>query len=521
MAAKKGPVVLVILDGWGESEDVQGNAIRAASKPVWNRLLADNPHGRIRTSGAEVGLPSGQMGNSEVGHLNLGAGRVVYQEFTRIGRAIKTGSFFTNNTLTRAVDAALQADKAVHILGLLSPGGVHSHEDHIQAMVKLAVERGVSRVFVHALLDGRDTPPRSAMPSLKALQACFDEVGGGQMASMVGRYYAMDRDHRWERVQAAYQLISQGKAAHRAVTPTVGLEAAYERGESDEFVQPTVIVAEGGAPVTIKDGDTLVFMNFRSDRARQVTRAFVDDDFDGFERGSHPGLGAFVSLTEYSEEFDIPVAFPPERLKNTLGALLSDRGLRQLRIAETEKYAHVTFFFNGGEEAPNEGEDRILIPSPSVATYDQQPAMSAIKVTEDLCAAIVGGDYDTIICNYANLDMVGHTGNFAATVEAVEIVDACIGRVWEAVNEVNGDLLITADHGNAEQMSDEDTGQAHTAHTSNPVPLVHVGQATEFVDGTGALCDIAPTMLYLMGQPQPEEMTGHALVRRVEATEEM
>lgn len=520
MAAKKGPVVLVILDGWGDSEDVQGNAIRAAAKPVWNRLLSENPHGQIRTSGAEVGLPSGQMGNSEVGHLNLGAGRVVYQEFTRIGRAIKTGSFFTNNTLTSAVDAALEADKAVHILGLLSPGGVHSHEQHIQAMVKLAVERGVSRVYVHALMDGRDTPPRSAMPSLESLQACFDEVGGGQLASMVGRYYAMDRDHRWERVQAAYQLISQGIAEHRAVTPQAGLEAAYERGESDEFVQPTAIVADGGKPVAVEDGDTLVFMNFRSDRARQVTRAFVDDDFDGFERGSHPKLGAFVSLTEYSEEFDIPVAFPPERLKNTLGALLADRGLRQLRIAETEKYAHVTFFFNGGEEAPNEGEDRILIPSPSVATYDQQPAMSAIKVTEDLCAAITSGDYDAIICNYANLDMVGHTGNFAATVEAVEIVDACIGRVWEAVAEVNGDLLITADHGNAEQMSDEETGQAHTAHTSNPVPLIHVGQDTEFVDGTGALCDIAPTMLYLMGQPQPEEMTGHALVRRVQPAEE-
>jgi len=516
MVAKRGPVVLVILDGWGESEETDGNAIRAASKPVLNRLLASFPHGLIRTSGAEVGLPSGQMGNSEVGHLNLGAGRVVYQEFTRIGRAIKTGSFFTNATLTGAVDSALADDKAVHILGLLSPGGVHSHELHIQAMVRLAVERGVQRVYVHALLDGRDTPPRSAMASLQAMQACFDEVGGGRLVSIIGRYYAMDRDHRWERVEAAYDLLSQGLAGFAATTPIEGLEAAYQRGETDEFVQPTVIVPVGTEPVAIADGDVLVFMNFRSDRARQVTRAFIDEDFAGFQRKAHPQLGAFVSLTEYSEEFDIPVAFPPERLKNTLGALLAKRGLRQLRIAETEKYAHVTFFFNGGEEAPNEGEDRILIPSPSVATYDQQPAMSAIKVTEELCKAVRSGDYDAIICNYANLDMVGHTGNFDAAVEAMEIVDACVGRVWDAISEVNGDLLLTADHGNAERMSDRDSGQAHTAHTSNPVIVIHAGQTTEFIDGSGALCDIAPTMLYLMGQPQPEEMTGHSLVIRAE-----
>jgi len=516
MAAKRGPVVLTILDGWGESEETEGNAIRAASKPVLNRLLAEHPHGMIRTSGPEVGLPTGQMGNSEVGHLNLGAGRVVYQEFTRIERAIKTGSFFTNNTLTGAIDTALEHDRAVHILGLLSPGGVHSHEQHIHAMVKLAVDRGVSRVYVHALLDGRDTPPRSAMKSLQAMQACFDEIGGGRLATMIGRYYAMDRDHRWERVQAAYDLISQGLATFTVSDPEAGLQAAYERGETDEFVQPTAIVGAGETPVRMEDGDVLLFMNFRSDRARQVTRAFIDEHFDGFERKVHPRLGAFVSLTEYSEEFDIPVAFPPERLKNTLGALLAKRGLRQLRIAETEKYAHVTFFFNGGEETPNEGEDRILIPSPEVATYDQKPAMSAIKVTEDLCAAIRSGDYDVIICNFANLDMVGHTGNFDATVEAVEIVDACVGRVYDTVRDVNGDLLITADHGNAEQMSDEDSGQPHTAHTSNPVILIHAGQPTEFIDGVGALCDVAPTMLYLMDEPLPEEMTGHPLVQRTE-----
>lgn len=515
MAASNGPVVLVILDGWGASDEIEGNAIRAASKPVWDRLWEAHAHGHIRTSGPEVGLPSGQMGNSEVGHLNLGAGRVVYQEFTRIGRAIKTGSFFSNHTLTDAVDQAIGTDSAVHVLGLLSPGGVHSHQEHIQAMVRLAVERGAEKVYVHALLDGRDTPPQSALASLKALDETFQSVGGGRLVSMIGRYYAMDRDHRWDRIQACYDLISEGLSTFSAATAEQALEAAYRRGETDEFVQPTVLHGPQEQPVRMQDGDVLVFMNFRSDRARQVTRAFIDEDFEGFERRFRPQLASFVSLTEYSEDFDIPVAFPAERLRNTLGEVLAKRGLRQLRIAETEKYAHVTFFFNGGEEHPNEGEDRTLIASPKVATYDLQPAMSAIEVTEKLVAAIDGGRYDAIICNYANLDMVGHTGNFDATVEAVEIVDACLGRVWEAVRKRGGDLLVTADHGNAEQMHDSETGQAHTAHTSNPVPLIHAGQNSEFSQASGALCDIAPTMLYLMGQAQPEDMTGRPLVTLV------
>lgn len=516
MAVSNGPMVLVILDGWGNSDDVEGNAIRAASKPVWDRLWKGYPHGTIRTSGPEVGLPRGQMGNSEVGHLNLGAGRVVYQEFTRIGRAIRTGSFYSNNTLTDAVDAAMENDAAVHILGLLSPGGVHSHQEHIQAMVRLAVERGANKVYVHALLDGRDTPPRSAQASLQALNETFEALGGGRLVSMIGRYYAMDRDHRWERVQASYELISEGLSTFSAETAEQGLEAAYQRGETDEFVQPTVILAPGEQPVSMQDGDVMVFMNFRSDRARQITRAFIDDDFRGFERQRQPKLAAFVSLTEYSEDFDIPVAFPAERLQQTLGEVLSQRGMRQLRIAETEKYAHVTFFFNGGEEEPNDGEDRILVASPKVATYDLQPAMSAVEVTDKLVAAIHSRRYEAIICNYANLDMVGHTGNFDATVEAVEIVDACLGQVWEAVRQEQGDLLVTADHGNAEQMNDVDSGQAHTAHTSNPVPLIHAGHASEFSQNSGALCDVAPTMLYLMGQSQPEEMTGRPLVTLVE-----
>ena len=512
MSPTQGPAVLVIIDGWGYSEESEGNAIHAAAKPVWNRLWSSCPHGFLHASGAEVGLPAGQMGNSEVGHLNLGAGRVVYQEFTRIGRAIKTGSFFTNNTLTGAVAQAAEHQRAVHIIGLLSPGGVHSHEQQIQAMVKLAVEGGASQVYVHAFLDGRDTPPRSAMSSLRALEETFAELRGGRLATIVGRYYPMDRDHRWERVEAAYDLITQGLAPFSAVSAEAGLQAAYDRGENDEFVQPTTITPDGGDPVRIVDGDVVVFMNFRSDRARQITRAFIEPDFEGFECKTRPRLGSFVSLTEYSEDFDVPVAFPPERLTNTLGAVLASKGLRQLRIAETEKYAHVTFFFNGGEEAPNEGEERILVPSPKVATYDLQPAMSAVEMTDKLTDAIRSGRFDAIICNYANLDMVGHTGNFEATVEAAGIVDACLARVVDAVREVNGHLLLTADHGNAERMEDADSGQAHTAHTSNLVPIIYVGHAASFAEGSGALCDVAPTLLRLLGVKQPSEMTGRALV---------
>lgn len=506
------PVVLIVLDGWGYSESPEDNAILQAKTPVWDRLWDTHPHLLIRCSGTDVGLPNGQMGNSEVGHLNLGAGRVVYQEFTRISRAIKSGMFFTNHTLTQAVDQAVAGDKAVHILGLLSPGGVHSHEEHIQAMAKLAVERGASRLYLHAFLDGRDTPPKSAAASLKAMEDTFRQLGKGRIASVVGRYYAMDRDHRWPRIQTAYELLTQGKG-HRAADPLAALEAAYARGESDEFVQATAIVPPDEQPAIIADGDSVIFMNYRSDRARQITRAFIEDDFTGFQREVRPRLGSFVSLTEYNHDFHIPVAFPPERLRNTFGEYIAKRGLHQLRIAETEKYAHVTFFFNGGVEQPYAGEDRILVPSPNVATYDLKPEMSAPEVTDKLVAAIESNRYDAIICNYANPDMVGHTGSFEAAVKAIEAIDQCLGRLVGAAKKTGAELVITADHGNAEQMRDPVTEQAHTAHTCNLAPLLYVGRPAEALRATGNLADVAPTMLYIMGIDKPAEMSGQTLIR--------
>ncbi|EGV50746.1 2,3-bisphosphoglycerate-independent phosphoglycerate mutase [Candidatus Endoriftia persephone] len=512
MTDKLKPVVLLILDGWGYREATEANAINSAKTPVWDRLWKEYPHTLIRTSGAAVGLPGGQMGNSEVGHLNLGAGRVVYQEFTRVGRSIRTGSFFNNQTLTSAVDAAVEKGKAVHILGLLSPGGVHSHEAHIHAMARLAVERGATRTYVHAFLDGRDTPPKSANASIRAMNDCFDELGHGSIASIIGRYYAMDRDHRWDRIEAAYDLLTRGEGIHQAESACRALRDAYAREETDEFVEATAIVPPGGTPVKIEDGDVVIFVNYRSDRARQLTQAFIDDDFDGFERKSRPKIHSFVSLTQYNKKFDIPVAFPPERLNNVFGEYMARLGMRQLRLAETEKYAHVTFFFNGGREEPFEGEDRILVPSPQVATYDLCPEMSAEEVTDHLVEAIEGGKYDAIICNYANTDMVGHTGKMEAAVQAIETIDHCLGRVQKALHRAGGEMLITADHGNAEQMEDFDHHQPHTAHTTNPVPLVYVGREAE-LEESGALCDIAPTMLKLMAVEQPTEMNGHPLVR--------
>ncbi|HFE48246.1 MAG TPA: 2,3-bisphosphoglycerate-independent phosphoglycerate mutase [Chromatiaceae bacterium] len=513
MSEESKSVVLVILDGWGYREDDDFNAINAAKKPVWDRLWKECPHTLIKTSGSAVGLPSGQMGNSEVGHLNLGAGRVVYQEFTRVSRSIKTGSFFSNLTLTNAVDKAVESGKAVHVMGLLSPGGVHSHEEHIHAMVRMAVERNAPEVYLHAFLDGRDTPPKSAEASLRKMQDIFDELGRGRFASMIGRYYAMDRDHRWPRIQQTYDLLTRAEAEYEAPDPLSGLRMAYERDESDEFVKATRIVPEGGKPAFVQDGDVVIFMNYRSDRARQITRPFIEPDFDCFERKVVRKLGEFVSLTEYNSEFDIPVAFPAERLKNVFGEYISHLGLRQLRLAETEKYAHVTFFFNGGREEPFEGEDRILVPSPQVATYDLKPEMSAPAVTDHLVDAIKSQSYDAIICNYANADMVGHTGNFDAAVQAIEVLDECLGRVVSAVHRSDSQLLITADHGNADQMRDRDSGQAHTAHTSNLVPLVYCGHREIELEDDGALCDVAPTMLTLMGLPQPGEMTGRSLVK--------
>ena len=506
------PVVLIVLDGWGYSEHREYNAILNAETPTWNRLWHDCPHLLIRCSGSDVGLPSDQMGNSEVGHLNLGAGRVVYQEFTRISRSIKSGTFFTNHTLTHAVDQAITRDKAVHILGLVSPGGVHSHEEHIQAMAKLAVERGARRVYLHAFLDGRDTPPKSAAASLHAMHETFTKLGSGRIASIIGRYYAMDRDHRWPRIQAAYDLMTQGKG-YRAPDALNALDMAYARGESDEFVQATAIVPPGESPMTIEDGDSVIFMNFRSDRARQITRSFIEEDFSGFHRDVIPKLSSFVSLTEYNEHFHIPVAYPPERLRNTFGEYIANLGLHQLRIAETEKYAHVTFFFNGGVEQPYAGEDRILIPSPAVATYDLKPEMSAPEVTDKLAAAIESGHYDAIICNYANPDMVGHTGSFDAAVKAVEVIDQCLGRLVVAAKKTGAELIITADHGNAEQMRDETADQAHTAHTCNPAPFIYVGRPAEVVRNIGSLADISPTLLYAMGIEKPAEMSGQSLIK--------
>jgi len=506
------PLLLIVMDGWGYREDPEHNAIVQARKPTWDHLWQHYPHTLIHASEAAVGLPSSQMGNSEVGHLNLGAGRVVYQEYTRINRAISAGSFFTNKTLTDAVDLAVGTGKAVHILGLLSPGGVHSHEDHIHAMAELAVKRGAKRVYLHAFLDGRDTPPQSAAGSIKAMEEKFAALGTGRIASMIGRYYAMDRDHRWPRVQAAYDLITQGKAEFTAASASEGLTMAYARNEGDEFVKATEIVPPGKPPVVIRDGDVVVFMNFRSDRARQITRPFIEPAFDGFHRTVWPKLGRFVSLTEYQSEFHIPVAFPPERLRNVLGAYLSSLGLHQLRIAETEKYAHVTFFFNGGEETPFPYENRILVPSPTdVPTYNKKPQMSAPEVTAKVVEAVREGKYDVIICNFANPDMVGHTGDFAATVKAIEVLDECLKKVYDAAQAAGGEILITADHGNAEQMYDPATSQAHTAHTVNPVPFVYVGRHAK-TKNTGALEDIAPTMLYLLGLPIPPEMSGHPLV---------
>ncbi len=513
------PLALIILDGWGYSEDKKHNAISEAKTPVFDKLWKKNPHTLIKASGAEVGLPAGQMGNSEVGHLNIGSGRVVYQEYTRVSRAVRTGSFFSNCTLTEPVEKALENDAAIHIMGLLSLGGVHSHECHIHAMVELAVKKGVKKVYLHAFLDGRDTPPKSATDSIKAMQAIFDELGNGCFASIIGRYYAMDRDHRWERVKYAYDAIADGHAEFTAKTAINALEHAYQRGETDEFVKSTCIVPKGETAIQMKDGDIVIFMNFRSDRARQITRPFIENDFEAFKRDRHFKLSEFISLTEYSSNFDIPVAFPPERLTNVFGEYISKLGLRQLRIAETEKYAHVTFFFNGGIEEPFPDEERILVKSPDVATYDLQPEMNAPKLAKKLIKAIKSEQYDIIICNFANMDMVGHTGNEAAAISAVETLDDIVGQIIKVINKVGGEVLLTADHGNAELMLDENTGQAHTAHTCNPVPFIYCGRDNVLMEKIGALSDIAPTMLYLMDIDVPAEMNGRSLVSFIEDKE--
>jgi len=504
-------MVLVILDGYGYREDQQDNAIFNAKTPVMDALWAKRPHTLVDASGLEVGLPDRQMGNSEVGHVNLGAGRIVYQDLTRLDVEIKARTFFSNPALAGAVDNAVAQGKAVHIMGLLSAGGVHSHEDHILAMVELAAARGAEKIYLHAFLDGRDTPPRSAESSLKRVEEKFAELGKGRVATLIGRYYAMDRDNRWDRVEQAYDLMTQAKGEYQADTAVAGLQAAYARDENDEFVKATVIRAEGQADSAMQDGDALIFMNFRADRAREITRAFVNADFDGFARKKAVKLGDFVMLTQYAADINASCAYPPASLANTFGEWMAKNDKTQLRISETEKYAHVTFFFNGGVEEPFRGEDRILINSPKVATYDLQPEMSSAELTEKLVAAIKGGKYDTIICNYPNGDMVGHTGVFEAAVAAVETLDKCIAQVADAVESAGGQLLITADHGNAEQMRDPATGQAHTAHTNLPVPLIYVGGKSVKAVSGGKLSDIAPTMLSLMGMEIPQEMTGKPL----------
>ena len=512
MSANKAPTVLVIIDGFGYREENQHNAVAAAKAPFFQSLWNNNPKTLIHTSGMFVGLPEGQMGNSEVGHMTLGAGRVVYQNFTRINKAISDGDFFTNTVFCEAIDKAVEAGKAVHIMGLLSPGGVHSHEDHINAMLKMAAQRGATKIYIHASLDGRDCPPRSAQSSLEKTQALCDELGVGKIATVIGRFYSMDRDQRWDRVEQAYNLMVDGAAKFTASDPLNALQAAYERDENDEFVQATSIVEEGASAATIEDGDALIFMNFRPDRARQISHAIVDQEFDGFERNRVPELSTFVMTTEFEANLEVPCAYPPENLANSFGEYLATQNKQQLRIAETEKYAHVTFFFSGGREELFDGEERILIPSPKVNTYDQMPEMSAYEVTEKLLEAIASGKYDSIICNYANCDQVGHTGNFEASVKAVEVVDSCLQQVVEAVAQQGGQVLITADHGNVEEMFDEASNQPHTQHTTLPVPLIYAGGQDLALDKDGSLADVAPTLLALMGLDQPKEMSGRSLL---------
>ncbi|MEO6102663.1 MAG: 2,3-bisphosphoglycerate-independent phosphoglycerate mutase [Pseudoxanthomonas sp.] len=515
--ARPKPVVLLILDGWGYREETADNAVAQATLPHWRRLLATAPNTLIHTEGRHVGLPDGQMGNSEVGHMNLGAGRMVYQDLTRIDAAIEDGSFFDNAELVAACEDAKTGHRTLHVFGLLSPGGVHSHENQIFAMLELARRRGVARVAVHAFLDGRDTPPRSAEASLQALQSVCARLSDGSSTSMhiatvSGRYYAMDRDQRWDRLRLAWDAIVEARSEHHAADALSALHAAYARGENDEFVLPTVIA--GAQP--IEDGDAVVFMNFRADRARQLSAAFVSPDFQGFgEAGGgvrRPKLARFVCLTEYDAKLPAAVAFAPDDLQHTLGELLAEAGLTQLRIAETEKYAHVTFFLSGGREAPFAGEERILVPSPKVATYDLQPAMSLPELTARLIEAIGSDRFDVIICNIANPDMVGHSGDLQAAILAAQAVDIAIGAVDAAVRAQHGALVITADHGNLEMMRDPITGQPHTAHTVGPVPLVYVGERADVtLRSGGALRDVAPTLLDLLGLPQPAEMTGRSL----------
>ncbi|MXY55269.1 MAG: 2,3-bisphosphoglycerate-independent phosphoglycerate mutase [Gammaproteobacteria bacterium] len=499
--------LLVVLDGWGVSSGGDDDAIHRARTPTWDRLWESASSTTLSASGTSVGLPDGQMGNSEVGHMNLGAGRTVYQDLTRIDRAVADGSFADNPVVRAAIAATLEHASTLHVFGLLSPGGVHSHEDHLARFVELSLARG-ARTRLHAFLDGRDVPPKSAMETL----AGFEERFPGVVASIIGRYYGMDRDARWERTERAYRLIAAGDAPRRLGTPTQALEAAYARGETDEFVQPTAIRAAAAPPLRIHDGDVGMFMNFRADRARQLVRALTAEHFDEFARPVRPAFAMFATLTRYSDDIELPAAFAPVDLTDTVGACWAAADMSQLRIAETEKYAHVTYFFSGGREQPFPREERILVPSPNVATYDLAPAMSAREVTDHLVGAIESGRFDAIVCNFANGDMVGHTGVLDAAVTAVEVIDECLARVVEALRRTSSQCLVTADHGNVERLVDRETNQPHTAHTSGPVPLVYVGPRKVRLVGGGTLADVAPTLLDLMDLGRPAAMTGRSLL---------
>jgi 2,3-bisphosphoglycerate-independent phosphoglycerate mutase len=509
------PVMLVILDGWGISQDQEGNAITLARKPFYNQLMEKYPHCVLEASGEEVGLPAGQMGNSEVGHLNIGAGRIVYQELTRINKAIRSGEFKQNIVLNQAIEKAVKSNSVLHLMGLLSDGGVHSHIEHLFALLDLVKEKGVKKLYLHVILDGRDVPPANAEKYIRELEEKLEEIGVGQIATVSGRYYTMDRDQRWERVEKGYRAMVTGEGV-KARLAQEALEKAYSMKVTDEFVEPTVIVDDCGEPIgKIQSDDVVIMYNFRADRARQISYAFTEKDFTGFAR---PGgfLGVhYVCFTQYDAKIKAPVAFPPQDLENTLGEVVSKAGLKQLRIAETEKYAHVTFFFNGGMEKAYSGEERVLIPSPKVATYNLQPEMSAGQVTSKVIEKLKEATYDLVVMNYANPDMVGHTGHLKACIKAIEMVDACLKQVLEVILEQGGIVLVTADHGNAEHMLDDQTKKPLTAHTSNHVPCILVGNNVDQIKlKNGSLQDIAPTLLELLGLSKPAEMTGESLIVR-------
>ena len=508
----KKPVVLMILDGYGLNDNCDHNAVCEGRTPVMDQLMSQCPFVKGNASGLAVGLPDGQMGNSEVGHLNMGAGRIVYQELTRITKSIQDGDFFDVPEFLQAVENCRKNDSALHLWGLVSDGGVHSHNTHIYGLLELARRNGLDKVYVHCFLDGRDTPPASGKGYVEALEAKMKEIGVGKVASVMGRYYAMDRDNRWDRVERAYNALTRGEGG-TAASATAGIQASYDAEVNDEFVEPFVVVEDGKPVATVKDNDSVIFFNFRPDRAREITRAFCDDDFKGFARDRRLNL-TYVCFTDYDDTIaNKLVAFKKEAIVNTFGQFLADHDMTQARIAETEKYAHVTFFFNGGVEEPNKGEDRILVPSPKVATYDLQPEMSAPAVCDKLVEAIKSGKYDVVIINFANPDMVGHTGIEDAAIKAIETVDVCVGRAVDAVKEMDGVLFICADHGNAEQLVDYETGTPFTAHTTNPVPfiLVNADPSYKLREG-GCLADIAPTLIELMGMEQPKEMTGKSLL---------